>query len=194
MLVPLALWFAFRILDDGHDGPFAAKVGGFAYAVGLALFAGGALAGAWGLAAWLGGHGVDVDGVRRLVGPHFSPNHTALYLLRTLFLGVGLAAACSTAGADKRAQGLGILLWAATALVLLALVLTGSRGALLLGLPLGILVLAWGVLRRRPALLRKPLAHAVYTLGPAGSVPGRRRRSSAAARPPAQLPDIQPAC
>ena len=161
VLAPLALWFAFRILDDGDDGPFAAKVGGFAYAVGLALFAGGALAGAWGLAAWFGGHGVEVDGVRRLVGPHFSPNHTALYLLRTFFLGVGLAAACSTAGADKRAQGLGILLWAATALVLLALVLTGSRGALLLGLPLGILVVAWGFLRRRPALLSKPHTHAV---------------------------------
>ncbi len=39
--------------------------------------------------------------------------------------------------------------------------LTGSRGALLLGLPVGILVLAWGILRRRPALLRKPLAHPV---------------------------------
>jgi O-antigen ligase len=161
VLVPLALWFAFRILDAGHDGGLTARLGGFAYVVGLALFTGGALAAAWGLAAWLSGHGVDVDGVRRLVGPHFSPNHTALYLLRTLFLGIGLAATFSAAGADRWRPGLGILLWAATALVLLALVLTGSRGALLLGLPLGIVVIAWGILRRRPTLLRKPLAHGV---------------------------------
>ena len=95
VLVPLALWFAFRILDDRPMGAERRRItDGFADFIALALFAGGVLAAAWGLAAWLGGHSVDVDGVRRLVGPHFSPNHTALYLLRTFFLGVGLAAAC----------------------------------------------------------------------------------------------------
>ena len=151
VLVPLALWFSFRILDDR---PIGERAGKFADFIALALFAGGVLAAAWGLAAWLGGHTVDVDGVRRLVGPHFSPNHTALYLLRTFFLGVGLAAAFYAAGAaDKWKRRGGILLWAATALVLLALLLTGSRGALLLGLPAGLLVLAWAAARRRPGLV-----------------------------------------
>ncbi|MEZ4663550.1 MAG: hypothetical protein R2911_38910 [Caldilineaceae bacterium] len=55
------------------------------------LFGGGVLAALWGWAGWLHGAGTLADGVRRLVGPHFSPNHTAFYLERTLFWG-GLAA------------------------------------------------------------------------------------------------------
>ncbi len=159
VLVPLVLWFAFRILDDGFP---QRRAGEFASRMAQALFAGGVLAAVWGLAAWLSGHGVDVDGVRRLVGPHFSPNHTALYLLRTFFLGVGLAAAgCAapTCGTQRWARRVGILLWAASALVLLALVLTGSRGALLLGLPVGLLVLAWTALRGRPGRLRGLTTH-----------------------------------
>lgn len=159
VLVPLALWFAFRILDDGLWGQTA---GEFSYTIALALFAGGVLAAAWGVAAWIGGHGVDVDGVRRLVGPHFSPNHTALYLVRTFFLGVGLAAAWRAAGGTAMQAWLRrgrFALWGATALVLLALVLTGSRGALLLGLPAGLLILAWAALRGRPGLLRWLATH-----------------------------------
>lgn len=161
VLVPLALWFAVRILDDKASERTA---GGLAYNIAQALFAGGVLAAAWGLAAWLRGHGVDIDSMRRLVGPHFSPNHTALYLLRTFFLGAGLAAAwyADPAGATRKWEGgRGILLWAATALVLLALVLTGSRGALLLGLPVGLLVLIWTALRERSGLLRRLAAHPV---------------------------------
>ena len=58
----------------------------------VALFTGGALAAGVGLVDWLIGGGVSVDGVRRLMGISFSPNQTALYLLRTLLVGVGLLA------------------------------------------------------------------------------------------------------
>ncbi len=144
----------------------------------------------------LAGHGVDVDGVRRLVGPHFSPNHTALYLLRTFFLGVGLAAACyadRTAAAQKWYSAGGILLWAATALVLLALVLTGSRGALLLGLPAGLLVLAWAAAARASraaAWAGDPSGHAVAV---GRGAAGRRGCRRAAVGSPAQSADAQPA-
>ena len=98
-----------------------------------ALLLGGVLAAGFGLITWLQGEGTAADGIRRLVGPHFSPNHTALYLARTFFLGCGLAIA-----AYGRTRWLTI---AATALTGLALVLTGSRGALLLAMPVGSAVL-----------------------------------------------------
>lgn len=96
-------------------------------ATGLAL--GGVLAALAGLVEWLGGGGTPADGLRRLVGPTFSPNHTALYLERTLFLLVGLA------GVTRGTRRWTVLL--AAAITSVALVLTGSRGALLLGLPAG---------------------------------------------------------
>ena len=102
-------------------------------AVLAALFAGGALAAAVGLFDWLTGGGVTVDGMRRLMGVSFSPNQTALYLLRTLLVGVGLLAAC------QRRQ---LALIGGCLLVVEALLLTASRGALLLGLPVGVLVIA----------------------------------------------------
>ena len=102
-------------------------------AVLAALFAGGALAAAVGLSDWLTGGGVTVDGLRRLMGVSFSPNQTALYLLRTLLVGVGLLAAC------QRTQ---LALIGGCLLVVAALLLTASRGALLLGLPVGVLVIA----------------------------------------------------
>ena len=102
-------------------------------AVLAALFAGGALAAAVGLFDWLTGGGVTVDGLRRLMGVSFSPNQTALYLLRTLLVGVGLLAACPRRQLALIGGGL---------LVAAALLLTASRGALLLGLPVGVLVIA----------------------------------------------------
>ncbi len=102
-------------------------------AVLTALFAGGALAAAAGAIDWLIGGGVSADGVRRLMGITFSPNQTALYLLRTLLVGIGLLATC---GRSRSALAAGCILVAA------ALLLTASRGALLLGLPAGILVMA----------------------------------------------------
>ena len=102
-------------------------------AVLTALFAGGALAAGVGGIDWLIGGGVSVDGVRRLMGISFSPNQTALYLLRTLPVGIGLLA---TAGRLRPA------LTACCLLVASALLLTASRGALLLGLPAAALVFA----------------------------------------------------
>ena len=102
-------------------------------AVLTALFAGGALAAGVGAIDWLIGGGVTADGVRRLMGITFSPNQTALYLLRTLLVGIGLLATC---GRRRPALTAGCLLVPA------ALLLTASRGALLFGLPAGLLVMA----------------------------------------------------
>ena len=168
VLVPLVLWAAVMVLatNDTQRRRLVA-----------ALFLGGTLAALWGLISWMQGEGVAADGVRRLVGPHYSPNHTALYLIRTLFVGVGLFLALlprrgdGGMGRHKRhdvessdahpldgslqahhLQQVGVL--AGLAVVLTALVLTGSRGALLLGLPAGVITMGWLALRRRPGLLR----------------------------------------
>lgn len=138
VVVPAGLWLAVRILVEDGDSQRRVTV---------ALFAGGVLAAVWGLVDWLWGAGTTVDGVRRLVGPHYSPNHTALYLVRSLFVGLGVALALQR---WQRWSALGGL-----ALVVLALVLTGSRGALLLGLPAGLLVFGWFGLGRRPGLLSR---------------------------------------
>ena len=137
VFVPVLLWAAVRGLVRDAQG---------LQVVAGALFLGGLLAALWGLLAWTSGNGTVVDGVRRLVGPHYSPNHTALYLVRTLFLGLGITLAAA------RWQRWWLL--AATGFVLLALVLTGSRGALLLGLPAGALTFGWLALRRRPGSVR----------------------------------------
>jgi O-antigen ligase len=78
----------------------------------------------------------------RLVGPYFSPNHTALYLERTWWLGLGLALTW-----HGRRRYWSVL---ALAVVGLALWLTASRGAWLLGMPVGALVFSWtaGLLQR----------------------------------------------
>ena len=115
-------------------------------AVLTALFAGGALAAGVGGIDWLLGGGVSADGVRRLMGITFSPNQTALYLLRTLLVGVGLLA---TGGLRRPALTLGSILVAA------ALLLTASRGALLLGLPAATLVTAVAAARQERLRLSK---------------------------------------
>ncbi|MCB0046750.1 MAG: O-antigen ligase family protein [Caldilineaceae bacterium] len=145
------------------------------HAAAYALFAGGVLAALYGLLGWALGAGVDADGVRRLVGPHFSPNHTALYLERTLFLGLGLTAAAQS---RRRTVTAGV-----TALVALALMLTASRGALLLGVPAGAIVFV--SLARRPADKRRGsrfvlLAGAgIILAGTLGMLGGARLQNSA---------------
>ena len=114
-----------------------------------ALFAGGALAAGVGGIDWLLGGGVSADGVRRLMGITFSPNQTALYLLRTLLVGVGLLA---TGGLSRPALTLGCILVAA------ALLLTASRGALLLGLPAAALVTAVAAAKQERLRLGKQSA------------------------------------
>lgn len=126
-------------------------------AVLYALFAGGLLAAGLGLVDWLlSSGGVSVDGVRRLMGVSFSPNQTALYLLRTLFVGVGLLAHL---GGEWRVQSRRFFprstprypLTFCCLLVAAALALTISRGAIFLGLPAGALVMAAAGRRLSPA-------------------------------------------
>ena len=125
-----------------------------------ALFVGGVLAAGVGLIDWLSGAGVSVDGTLRLMGVSFSPNQTALYLLRTLFVGVGLCGTISysvwrnpSGGSQVRNDSGSMerpLVHALRTgqyaggclLVAAALALTSSRGAILLGLPAGFLVMA----------------------------------------------------
>ncbi|MDQ3249771.1 MAG: O-antigen ligase family protein, partial [Chloroflexota bacterium] len=104
-----------------------------------ALFLGGLLVAVIGLFDWLRGGGTAVDEVRRLVGPYFSANHTALYLVRTLLIGVGIAL---NASGNWRRWWLG-----ACVLVTIALFLTASRGAWLLGIPAGGMMLGGTNLR-----------------------------------------------
>lgn len=134
----------------------------------VALAGGGVLAAGVGLIDWLGGGGTVADGFRRLSAPTFSPNQTALYLVRTLFVVFGLVMA---ARGWQRWGGRGAL-----ALVVAALALTGSRGGLLLGIPGGLLV--WFGLRARQGQqwrTRLPwLAGMVLLLALAGGLWGAR--------------------
>jgi O-antigen ligase len=123
VLLPLWLFFLLRQGSDTPDAPTR-------YLAALAL--GGVLAAAVGLGDWLAGGGTVADGIRRLTAPAFSPNQTALYLVRSLFVLLGFVVVSE--------RNLGVRRWAgrgALGLVGLALLLTGSRGGLLLGLPVG---------------------------------------------------------
>lgn len=146
VLAPLLLWWAVRVLAT-TDAERARVL--------AALFAGGVLAALIGLAGWLHNGGVEVDGIRRLVGPHFSSNHTALYLERSLFL--GLALLLMTARRWREITLTTVLLIMAVVVVVTALGLTGSRGALLFGLPAGLVVMAGFAGRRRPGMRRSLL-------------------------------------
>lgn len=112
------------------------------------LGAGGILAALAGLFLWWMGEGTTADGVRRLVGMTFSPNQTALLLVRLLFVSLGLALA------ERRWIR---WLWLAGAGMLgVALLLTGSRGAWLLGVPAGVTVLLLLHPALRGRFLRRP--------------------------------------
>ncbi|RME65347.1 MAG: O-antigen ligase domain-containing protein [Caldilineae bacterium] len=135
VLAPLLLYGVIRMNVSG-----AADARRLVYA----LFLGGVALAALGLVDWFAGGGVWADGVRRLQGVTFSPNQTALYLVRTFFLGVGLFLAARL----RRERG---LLLALLVIVGAALLLTGSRGALLLGVPAGLALLGrwkWKLGRR----------------------------------------------
>lgn len=125
-----------------------------------ALAVGAGLAGLLGLLLWWQGSGTDADGVRRLVGLTFSPNQTALLLVRALFVAGGLA--LSARGFPRAGWG-GI-----AAVIGLALLLTGSRGALLLGLPAGGAV--WLLLQ--PGVRQRLTARSGLWLGGSGLLLG----------------------
>jgi O-antigen ligase len=100
------------------------------------LFASGAGVALVALARYPGAAGViEAEGVRRARGFFGSPNNLALVLERVFPLGVSLAAA---------GRGLRRGLYAGGAAVIAAAIaLTWSRGAWLLGVPAGLLALAW---------------------------------------------------
>ncbi len=137
VIVPLALYSMVRLFaTDQRTQTFTAA----------ALLGGGILVVAAGLVGWAAGAGTNVDAVRRLVGPTFSPNHAALYLERTLFLGMGfhLYLKCHEGtGIGSRSRRRRAYLLASTIGIALALLLTASRGALLLGVPFGTIVFSW---------------------------------------------------
>lgn len=124
-----------------------------------ALFLGGLVAALIGSVMWAQGEGTMADGVLRLVGPYFSPNHAALYLERALWLGLGLA--LSMRGALRR------WLLLATAAVGVALGLTASRGAWMLGLPMGAVLFAWcaGILQWHKVIAMRRWVAGLAVLG-----------------------------
>lgn len=144
--VPLLLYFAVRLLIR-TQAQWRQLL--------IAIWIGGLLVALIGWINWLGGSGPNADGVRRLVGPHYSPNHTALYLTRTFFVGIGLwlyyiysSDVFYKRGRPKTQNHrpillnlapLAILLLSGMIIITLALLFTASRGALLLGLPCGAL-------------------------------------------------------
>ena len=132
VIVPLVLYLAVRLLVTSQAQQEQ---------IALALLLGGLLAAVGGLVTWWRGEGVVADGLLRLVGFSYSPNHTALYLERTLLLGAGLTLAWPRPVWRWGLAG-------ATAIVGVALLLTVSRGAWFLGLPVALGMAGWLVQRR----------------------------------------------
>ncbi|MBX2997271.1 MAG: O-antigen ligase family protein [Caldilineaceae bacterium] len=163
VIIPLLLFVNVRIWMGDADARRA---------VVMALGIGGALAGGIGLIDWLGGGG-EVDGVRRLMGLTFSPNQTALYLLRALFVLIGLAL-----------SGWRSLAWIGVGVVALAIFLTGSRGALFLGLPAGIATILWlrGVRPQRRVMLALIVIGGIAALVTAGLLGDRLLNSETVLR------------
>lgn len=88
---------------------------------------------------------IEAEGVRRVRGLYGSPNNLALYLERALFVPLAYALFAQ----DRRGQAIALT---AAALIGGALLLTFSKGALLLGIPAGLGVLWLGglhLLRQR---------------------------------------------
>lgn len=103
----------------------------------------------WGIGQAITGQGlITAEGVARVRGPYGSPNNLALYLGHALPIFLAMATLAVEPGQRLLAR-------LVVAPVLVALVLTFSKGALLLGLPAAVLAmgLAAGGRRRRLALL-----------------------------------------
>ncbi len=124
------------------------------------LLAGAGAVSLLGLWQLVSGQGrIDVEGVWRVRALYGSPNNLALLLVRIVPLAVALAAF----GA-KGSRALRFWLWAAALVTAAACVATFSKGALLLGLPVGLTGVlvggAWRARRRWPLLLLALLAAA----------------------------------
>ncbi|MGI6368254.1 MAG: O-antigen ligase family protein [Anaerolineae bacterium] len=131
VIEPALLYLLLRTAHDGRRRWLELVRALFASSVGVALYA---------LAIYpLSRGAVIAEGVRRARGFFGSPNNLALYLERMLPLGLS-AAVESTAEVSRGRQRWA---WAIGSLVLLfAIVLSFSRGAWLLGVPAGLLVLS----------------------------------------------------
>ena len=129
--------------------------------IAVALLAGAALAGAQGLADFITGGGVMVEGAHRVAGPYSHPNALALYLARAAAFG---AAWWMADGRSRR--------WLApvVAIVGLAMLATLSRGAILAAGVAGLLIL-WQAPRRL-----RVAGYAAGALGAAGLLVIARER------------------
>lgn len=126
----LAYWLV-RLAPAGGDGRFDPWPVVWGLGIGAAVVAG------WGIVQAVGGVGlIDAEGVWRVRGPFGSPNNLALYLGHVL--PVLLAVAVFGVNHWRRLAA-GLL----AALVFLGLVLTFSKGALLLAVPAALLVLGF---------------------------------------------------
>lgn len=120
-----------RLAPAGKDGRFDPWPVVWGIAVGAAVVA------AWGVYQAVGGVGlIGAEGVWRVRGPYGSPNNLALYLGHTLPILLAVAV-FGVHRARRLAAGL------LAALVFLGLVLTFSKGALVLALPAAVLLLGF---------------------------------------------------
>jgi O-antigen ligase len=126
----LAYWLV-RLAPVSRDGRFDPWPIVWGIGIGAATVAG------WGVYQAVGGVGlIDAEGVWRVRGPFGSPNNLALYLGHAL----PILLAVAVFGVDRsRRLAAGLL----AALVFLGLVLTFSKGALLLALPAALLFIGF---------------------------------------------------
>ncbi|MEX1018422.1 MAG: O-antigen ligase family protein, partial [Litorilinea sp.] len=123
---------------------------------GLALLQyGSALLFPEGTTLWGAASLITAEGVSRVRGLYGSPNNLALYLDRTLLVTLGLALYLPTHAAGRWRAAL----WLATGIQLAALILTFSKGALLLAVPAGFATLWLGglLILPRTRRARRPL-------------------------------------
>jgi len=126
----LAYWLV-RLTPAGGDGRFDPWPLVWGLGIGAAAVA------SWGITQAVGGVGlIGAEGVWRVRGPYGSPNNLALYLGHVLPILLAVAAF----GVNRQRRLIAALL---SALIFLGLVLTFSKGALLLGLPAALLVLGF---------------------------------------------------
>ncbi|HEY65513.1 MAG TPA: hypothetical protein G4O02_13185 [Caldilineae bacterium] len=130
ILAPAGLYMLWRLLPVNRQTAYWAAGG---------LVAGGMLVSVIGIAGYIGGDVVVAGRVPRLRSMYYSPNEAALFFTRVWPM--SMAFALGTAGRSRRLFSL------ATGVILIALALTFSRGAWLLGMPAGLAALA--LTRRR---------------------------------------------
>ena len=131
IVAPVLAYGLVRLIPAGPDGRFDPWPLVWGIGLGAAAVAG------WGVTQAVGGVDlVSAEGVWRVRGPYGSPNNLALYLGHAWPLMATVALLGSTAGRRLAAALLG-------ALILLGLLLTFSKGALMLALPAAALLIGF---------------------------------------------------